>query len=66
MPDHKEAASKRAKMLVALAEERATHVRAGNAERVRQVDAAIESLGGKETARKAPPVGRTSERKSVT
>lgn len=54
--DKSVAASKRAKALVGLAAEREGYVRAGNKARVAEVDAAIESAGGK------PPVARRAPR----
>lgn len=61
MSDSKNAASKRAKALSALAVEREGYVRAGNKDRVTEVDSQIEALGGKAPAGRRAPRSAQSE-----
>lgn len=55
MSEKNAAATKRAKMVEALRAERVTYATAGMLDRVKQIDASIEALGGKAPAdRRAP------------
>lgn len=54
MSESKDAASKRAKALAALAVEREGYVRAGNKDRVAEVESSIEKMSGKPVGRRSP------------